>query len=92
MNYTLRRIPQFFLKMHRKERFMGVHSVQGAHPHTAAPLVVTALPRVITHGREKNKRKCLLYENIQEASPQKETLGPLLRKNKDKVTYNTYFT
>jgi hypothetical protein len=55
MNYTLRRIPQFFLKMHRKERFMGVHSVQGAHPHTAAPLVVTALPRVITHGREKTK-------------------------------------
>jgi hypothetical protein len=25
------------------------------HPHTAAPLVVTALPRVITHGWEKTK-------------------------------------
>ncbi len=37
---------------------MGVHSVHTmctVHPHTAAPLVVTALPRVITHGREKTK-------------------------------------
>ncbi len=73
---------------------MGVHSVQCVqytHTHSSAS-GGNSSPQSNHSWLGKTKENAYYMRIYRKQAHKKETLGPLLRKNMDKVMYNTYFT